>query len=908
MSAITSQAGAISAERRGDRQRQPQSIRLTRRQRLWQGLWVGVAVSMLLLLMQAGNLFTTLRLALNDVYFIPQPVSGQVVIVALDNASLAAYGRSPVEWPRGLYGDLIDRLSAAGARVVVFDLLFTEPTEDDPLLADALRRARTGASRTRLVIAAAGQRNQTAPADIPVMRYDDHLSPVTDLADAVDYVGYTNVFADADGALRRQLSLVQIDGQPAYSLSVAAYLAYLRIPPEAAGQLVQPTADGLAVTPERTLPVDAFGLWRQNYFGPPTDTFTVVSLRDVLNDAVDPAQFADKLVLVGLRDATGATDRYPVPISRNLLMSGVEIQANAIETLLQNTPLTDQPLPARMMTIVLLALGASLVYTQLRWYWALAVMLLFVVLWLVGTFVSFTMQRLVVDQLYALLALSLPALIVLGLQISIEISRRRKTEFLLQSVVNVANQRLSLDHMLPYLAADLRQILDAPTGLICLPERARLNSRHTWGAADALPALQALCQQISMERPFIRQADTLAQAIIWQQRVLAVFAVRLPPRRPLTRTQRALIDDLTGQIAPNLDNAVLYAEVQRQKQLLEAVFLGSPAAIAVLDGALRPVRANALLQKLLLDDATLQANATLLDLLDQTAITRAARDEIDASFRRGVPFRHDLHLGARVYHLDAVKLPGFDQWVVLLSDVTTLVELSQLKTRMIRMASHDLKNPLARVTGYGELILEMETTRPTLPPEYRRFIESIIQSGQVMHSIITDLLNLEQLRSGEIEREVAAVQPILRGVIARYDPDIAAKRQTLHTDLTADPLHVLANDVQLSQMIANLLSNAIKYTPDGGTITVRLGTTPEGNIRLEIEDTGYGIPKDAQAKLFSEFFRVRTRETAHIEGTGLGLSLVKSVVDAHDGRIWLESEEGVGSTFFVELPLHVAGD
>jgi signal transduction histidine kinase len=107
---------------------------------------------------------------------------------------------------------------------------------------------------------------------------------------------------------------------------------------------------------------------------------------------------------------------------------------------------------------------------------------------------------------------------------------------------------------------------------------------------------------------------------------------------------------------------------------------------------------------------------------------------------------------------------------------------------------------------------------------------------------------------------------------------------------------------QLFQGITNLIGNAVKYTPENGKIEVRL--SKQGNmVRFEVQDNGYGISEDGQKHLFQEFYRVRSAATAHIQGTGLGLSLVKAVIEAHGGKIWVVSKEGVGSTFFVEIPI-----
>ena len=125
-------------------------------------------------------------------------------------------------------------------------------------------------------------------------------------------------------------------------------------------------------------------------------------------------------------------------------------------------------------------------------------------------------------------------------------------------------------------------------------------------------------------------------------------------------------------------------------------------------------------------------------------------------------------------------------------------------------------------------------------------------------------------------------------------------RQVL--DLPQDDMKVVGDYRTLGQAISNLLSNANKYTLDDGQISVHM--RQEGDqVVLSIQDNGLGIPSDSQSKIFTEFYRVRTRTTAHISGTGLGLSLVKEVVEQHGGKVWFESVEGEGSTFFMSLPL-----
>jgi signal transduction histidine kinase len=228
-----------------------------------------------------------------------------------------------------------------------------------------------------------------------------------------------------------------------------------------------------------------------------------------------------------------------------------------------------------------------------------------------------------------------------------------------------------------------------------------------------------------------------------------------------------------------------------------------------------------------------------------------------------------------------------------------VVELSDIKTRMIRMASHDLKNPLSNIIGYGHLVLNHDDN---LSASSRKFVENMVRAGGHMNQIITDILNLDQLRSGEIKRESLRMDELLDEVLQHHTLDMQSKGQSLKTTIDEATPGILGDRRKLTQAFTNLIGNAVKYTPDGGNVTVRLFKHGD-TAHVEVQDTGYGIPEAAQPKLFQEFYRVQTQATAHISGTGLGLTLVKSVIEAHQGRIWFKSVEGVGSTFFVELPL-----
>ena len=148
----------------------------------------------------------------------------------------------------------------------------------------------------------------------------------------------------------------------------------------------------------------------------------------------------------------------------------------------------------------------------------------------------------------------------------------------------------------------------------------------------------------------------------------------------------------------------------------------------------------------------------------------------------------------------------------------------------------------------------------------------------------------------------------LQGVVSRaideYQSQAAAKFQAMTTILVeAGVANIVGDEAQLYEAVTNLLSNAIKYTPNEGAITVELAVTPQNEVCYKVQDTGYGIPEDRQSRLFEPFYRSKTAETATIEGTGLGLHLVKNIIERHKGEMVFRSVYREGSTFGFKLPL-----
>lgn len=230
-----------------------------------------------------------------------------------------------------------------------------------------------------------------------------------------------------------------------------------------------------------------------------------------------------------------------------------------------------------------------------------------------------------------------------------------------------------------------------------------------------------------------------------------------------------------------------------------------------------------------------------------------------------------------------------------------VLELEKVKSEMIRMAAHDLRNPLNNVLGYIDLV-SITLSPAQRSPDMEEYLGSLRRSAKTMQSLIDDLLTLERVESErESEWQMFDFGGLLLEVIEGEGPGASLRHVALDYECTVDLAMVFGSMTQLRQATANLIGNAVKYTPDGGRVTVCFARQGQ-RFQFSVTDTGYGISPERQARLFERFYRAREPGTDHIPGTGLGLSLVKTVIERHGGQVWFKSEVGVGSTFGFWLP------
>jgi PAS domain S-box-containing protein len=231
-----------------------------------------------------------------------------------------------------------------------------------------------------------------------------------------------------------------------------------------------------------------------------------------------------------------------------------------------------------------------------------------------------------------------------------------------------------------------------------------------------------------------------------------------------------------------------------------------------------------------------------------------------------------------------------------------LRKLDRMKDEFIALVSHELRTPLTSICGYLELLLQ-DDVMAELPEAQLNWLDVIDRNAERLLRLVEDLLLTAQASAGNLALEKAEldVAAVVAQAVQAGTPVAAARGISL--TCSTEPLPLTNGDrLRIGQVVDNLVSNALKFTPAGGNVEVR-AYPHRSAVRIEVTDTGMGISDDEQSQLFERFFRTARAQEEAIPGVGLGLSISKAIVEAHDGRIAVRSKEGVGTTFFVDLPV-----
>lgn len=403
------------------------------------------------------------------------------------------------------------------------------------------------------------------------------------------------------------------------------------------------------------------------------------------------------------------------------------------------------------------------------------------------------------------------------------------------------------------------------------------------------------------------QASALCVPLMDGDEVLAVITLVHEQPYHFAPYHLRLMTIIANQASIAIRNAKLFNRVAAQQRQLQTILQSMSDVLLVLDehGHILLVNVPALM--------LLQAGSQT-DVIGYHLAEFAPRDKVfepiveivnaaltaneQWSFEtRSERHRQDFQVTMAVWQDPARDEIGY---VVVMHDVTTLRDLHRFKDEMLRLASHDLRSPLALITGYADMILidTPDTTSPVI-----EYVDVIKRSVERMGVLIDDLLRVERIRSSPLElHEQTDLGALVKVVLVNTRPSATAKQQAFLTEIQLpEGARVVADAVLLRQSMENLIGNAIKYTPDGGTITVR-ASADDAHFYFAVQDTGIGISEEHLPYVFEAFYRVKNEHYVQ-KGSGLGLSLVKNVIQRHSGDIWVTSRVQQGSEFGFWLPL-----
>ena len=382
------------------------------------------------------------------------------------------------------------------------------------------------------------------------------------------------------------------------------------------------------------------------------------------------------------------------------------------------------------------------------------------------------------------------------------------------------------------------------------------------------------------------------------------------------RAMEEVLPDSEAQLRAALQRAEAnYKQLERTKSQLRAIIDASQEAMLFLSSGGRPLRVNTRFTEFFgLDDTTVlsQSRDELIVLLKGLFVAAPLLDRLpgrNATEREQIFHEQQVQEKPVRREFDFASLPviNVDQTYIgrlyVWHDVTQERQIDRMKSEFVSMVSHELRTPLTSIKGFIDLLL-IDKSVGELTELQREFLEIAQNNAQQLASIVNDLLDLTSIESGKIELrcEPFNINLLIHELLPSFQPAWDSRRQTFTQHLSEPAPIVFGDAARVTQILSNLLFNAHKYTPDAGHIDLTIKVV-ETVVRVEIIDSGIGLSKEEQARLFTRFYRARNEFTEAGGGTGLGLVITRSLVELHGGQIQVTSEPGHGSTFSFTLPL-----
>jgi signal transduction histidine kinase/CHASE2 domain-containing sensor protein len=939
------------------------------------------------------------------------PLPDDIVILAIDDASIARYGRFP--WSRQLMAKGIDRIAAAQPGVIALDILYTDTTVsgEDKELADAIARAGNVVTAAQLMSAGGGA---------------VWLRPLDAIEHAATGTGHVSVATGFDG-VARVLPLRQSDdqGHGYWSMAIEAIRVADRIAPSQVRELPDTVQVGLRTIPANvdahaqlmdpgtgssTETLRAGRLWLD--FVGPSGSFApkTVSFGDVLDGRISSDALRGKYVLVG---ATAASigERMASPFVRSQsrdgrqraeLMPGIEVLANGVNTILRGRFYQETPdwlaflICAAVAAAVLLSL--SLAQGRHETWKQLAALTILALVVLVSAYLTFTRVLIMPPLVPALISFVVAtplALLRRSLVMSSDLDARIGELATADAALDPsAGYQFLTTTLRPNPAALIARLTEAsavaiferrthassayllvaqygyPVSQTILNARTRNAVLHfpasksvagaavQAGSADRFFDLSDMRQNAAGERAMVVQIDgynesgsSVAHEVERNSGALILsFSAGREPSSDLLLACREMASGYLAAQARNELNGggasgllskvwwprggewkaralgVLYRQFAARARFVNLAFrsVEDGLILAAADG--RIAFANPRAAEILRVPERALLETDLFDRLreaeqdgqpasepgDERSVkgSRATRDALVKLVVERSPIEREIRIGdapPRYYTLRLAAVTDSENGsgsvlgiVASLSDISRQRQLQQTKNDVMALVTHELRTPLTAIQGMSDVLSQFD-----VDSERRHEMHvAINDEAKRLARMIDEYLNITRLESGAQQLRMSPVRiaPVLERSLLMLDP-VAGQRRIRLTRRLAPNLPPLVADADLiGRAVTNLVANAIKYSATGTEVVVE-AREESVNIRIDVADQGCGIPTEDLTRVFEKFYRVPRVENVDVPGTGLGLALVREIAELHGGRVSVESEVGVGSTFTLRLPV-----
>lgn len=702
-----------------------------------------------------------------------------------------------------------------------------------------------------------------------------------------------------------------------------------------------------------------------NYLGPP-GTFHYYSIGDVLEGKVPASTFTDKIVLIGAVAQTMGDTRITPFISysdanrqNGMGMPGVEVHANVIETIRRGAwlnPRSDRLGFSIALLVIILASAVVRLFDGWKVMALLGALLSFII---VGSLYVFN-RHFIIPPVVPMLTgfFTVVPLLLLNSSITASHDLDRKLDKLARIQKRFMSHRAQGDSFSAPLSF-LGSILRAET--VALFEKASsdqalqlsacfgrkpdddgetlsgINGAETDSedssrslrvplADEAGPLGMLLIKRAAAAEPFSERerqlarefAEVLAAALKADQRSSQVRGPSLPLSLPhnIAWKLRA-VDEITAHLIARISfmnqafismtDGLLVADITGQ------IVFANPASLRFWDGLETGVLTGKSLTELFVERGIIDLDG-LRETMREVLAGRNVLMDLELSGAGGGFYTlqfsaviagenptNELQVKDAVSKIPAQESPGVIGLIVIITDVTKRRELERVKAETLQLVSHELRTPLTSIRALSELLLKY----PVPENESPEILKTLYSEAVRMNELINRYLDVTRIETGaqSLKRSPITANNLINECVRTLSGPAAEKEIQLKQKPEEQPSPVLLCDAQLlTQAVNNLLSNAIKYSPACSEVEIG-SVSDDARVSIYVRDDGYGIPQELHGRVFEKFYRLERDASSETVGTGLGLALVKEIVERHGGQVTLESETDRGSTFTIHLPL-----